>query len=161
MSFIHDALKKTQENLEYQNIKKNDSVLPISPAPQQSIKTAQKPKAQIHSLRFFILLSLLIVLIIVFFSQKSFFIKYKKITPPLSATIQKLIVEPIRSETPTPSFVVSGIMMIDNKQVALINNEIHHVGDIIKNGKIIEITLEKVVLELNGEEITLAVGEKY
>jgi hypothetical protein len=164
MSFIHDALKKTQKNLHpTQNQPQNAKENVIAPErPQNILKETQLAKSS--KSKKIILLRLLILIFIIFIIN-NFYLSKKH--PPKSQKIKKILKNPIISTNPasqqsiTPKLTLSGIMMIDNQYVALINDEIHRVGDIVNTGKILEITLEKVVWELNGEEITLMVGQKY
>jgi len=165
MSFIHDALKKTQKNL--QNIEKKSQPMvepiAISGINQESLQETKKsPQPR---LRKNILLRWLMLVIIIFIVNNLYILPKQKILLQKKIFFPKTM--PVASNslsqqtTPAPLLTLSGIMMIDNQYVALINNEIHHAGDIIHNGKIIEITLEKVLIELNGEKITLTVGQKY
>ncbi|MCK5012342.1 MAG: hypothetical protein KAS66_00835 [Candidatus Omnitrophica bacterium] len=54
-------------------------------------------------------------------------------------------------------FVLSGTSLIDGKRVALINDEIYEVGEIINGKKITSINLNKIELRDNEKIITLRV----
>ena len=56
-------------------------------------------------------------------------------------------------------FVKLGIMTMDEKNVALINNEIYEVGDMINGMKIMDITLNSVKLLHNKRIQTLKVSK--
>ena len=55
------------------------------------------------------------------------------------------------------ALVLSGTMMMGDKRVALINNDIYELGDIINGKKITSISLEKVELLDNDKVVTLTV----
>lgn len=50
---------------------------------------------------------------------------------------------------------VSGIMTMENKRVALINNEIYEVGDIVNGMRIVEIERDKVHLSYGNQNIKI------
>ena len=165
MSFIHDALKKTQKNLHpMQGQPQNSKENVIAPERPQNILTETLPQKPFSSKKN-ILLRLLILILIVFiinilYSPKKQMPQSRKIKKLTKTSV--LPADPAPQETtPATKLTLSGIMLIDNQYVALINNKIHRIGDTVNNGKIIEITLEKVIWELNGEQITLSVGGKY
>ena len=53
------------------------------------------------------------------------------------------------------NLVLNGIMMDQNKMVALINDEIYEVGDYIGDHKVTEITLDRVELRDDGNNVTI------
>ena len=76
-----------------------------------------------------------------------------------SAPTSSNVIQPKFSKTknaPQPTaenpLILSGTMMMENKRVALINNGIYEVNDMVEGKKVLTITLEKVEL-LDGENI--------
>ena len=58
---------------------------------------------------------------------------------------------------PPGTLVVSGIVAMGSKQVALINNEIYEVGDIVDGKKILNISLDQVEIQAGDSKQTIKV----
>lgn len=140
MSIIYDALKKVEKTAD---------------------KDAPKPKdtSKAKPIIIFIL-----VIILGFFAGNMLISsltrsKFKPtVSPVLPMQIEKPVLppapaEPVRSSEPT--LVLNGILFEQDKGYALINNQVLKVGDTIKEAKVQEISMEKVVLEFEGRKITL------
>lgn len=144
MSIIYEALQKTQANREYQRT---------------------KFRIPFFDLGLLIINIILIIIVSIFYYHHftkrtdSIAIKHppivKKIikTPPLpvsTETIQesKPIIKPRKFLTLdyTGSLVLNGVFISENETVALINNQTHHLGDIVDNMKIISISMDNIKL---------------
>jgi len=61
---------------------------------------------------------------------------------------------------PADAFIINGVMVENNKTVALINNEIFEVGETVNGKKILNITLDRIDVLENGEIKSFPVGRK-
>ena len=61
---------------------------------------------------------------------------------------------------PKDTLALSGIMTMDNKKVALINNEIYEVGETVQGMKIVDIAPDSVQIKMGGKVKTLKIRKK-
>jgi hypothetical protein len=184
MSIIHDALKKVQTDL----TRKNDSLPPaavqktekretlISPKVEMSRTPCSPASPQVRQTRSAWNFSKDIIFLASGFFILLFgwghFIQPLTITalPPTESAYQtpEHNSHPPASTAPEPvipeeqPLVVSGIMAMDDKHVALINDAIYEAGEEIEGQRILEITMEKVrIFDIEKGEIkTLKVTKK-
>ena len=177
MSIINDALKKAQSNLKkketehipniYEKLYKPKEISPpssefIEPPPQEQ-------KAWYSGI---LTLITIFFLVIGFLSAVLFFLLNQSTTKTQTVVVQP---EDSNESTITPSpaaatpakrlykrneLVLSGIMMMGDKRVALINNDIYELGETVQGKKIIDITLDKVELQDGNRTIVLQVRKK-
>jgi len=187
MSIIDDALKKAQSNLDKKNnlsptSQEKQPAQPKTPAPQTSRPAVrplpQRPSENESSKNKTILISILSLIVLagaLFFILNKTSLKNSAFTKNIP--VLKLINNSSK-EKPAPSIkpktkpllrinydkntmILNGTMTIDNKRVALINNNIYKVGDTVNGNEIIIITMERVELrDENGQITRLNVGKK-
>lgn len=173
MSIINDALKKAQENLAQKEEKQsNKDVSNIYDKLRQGTKYSnptEKPSPKSGSGKtiktkktwyktvvvlvcvFFVIIGVLLTILLNLMKESS--------SPPLAEKIApvKELFKPkekpvVKREYQQGELVLNGIMMMDDKRVALINDEIYQVGDFVQGRKVINITLKKVDL-IEGDKI--------
>ena len=171
MSIIHDALKKTQENLNQKDPKAEDiskiyeklkkpGVDHKSPPP--SFKKDDKKKTEERSSNPFIGILILILLVAgIFFVYQYFyggkkgkmaFKQFKFEIPKQRSTPQQ--VKP--REYGVEEIVLNGIVAANERKAALINGKIYEIGEEIKGKKVINITVDKVeLMDTTGAVTTL------
>lgn len=160
MSIINDALKKTQSDLLTKALKPSaqeekkptpaQATLPLRSSGPAAPESAQLKKTTKRSVdRTQVLLGItigfcvcLLAGMILIFNQIS--------SHGLATTSRKAVRRPHKNSS--SEIVISGVITRNNKNVALINNEIYEVGETINGKKIVNITLEKVEL-LDGGKI--------
>lgn len=144
MSIIHDALKKTQSKLNL---------------PEEEIAKRK------------LLLKLYIAFIVVAIIGASFALTTLLYSPPLPEKLAKEIEKTTSREENTNtksnwftspqgkrrSFVLNGIVNIDKKRMALINDEVVKKGDYIEGAAVIDILDDKVFLDLGGKPVVLKI----
>jgi hypothetical protein len=185
MSIIHDALRKTQNkmdnkdakagqpgpdptsdaqkdvNIIYEKLhqKKVDHSVPPG-SPVKSAKTQPEKKANQAGPVLFLFLLIFALGGTVYF----IYFKGKKINlpkPHFSSNSSHS-----RKTKPVPTYgdneiVLNGTMMMGDRQVALINNEIYELGETVKGKKIVSISLQKVELEEADGNITVLKVQSY
>ncbi|MBF0521570.1 MAG: hypothetical protein HQL24_00785 [Candidatus Omnitrophica bacterium] len=206
MSFIHDALRKTQKNL--QDINYQTPTLKNPRPPDPSLRPNLDPgnPKKNTALILLVIACVVILLLSIHISHlpPKIQAEHLHVTPavmpvnpvpmtvtaapaqePVTTTAAQTVTTPTPAPTmeatqpqaveqapvaqvaqpqaaaPAPSIIVSGIMLLDEKKVALINNKVHQIGDTVNGGKILEISKDKVVIEIDGKPITLSVGQSY
>ena len=183
MSIIHDALKKAQNKLEgKQNTDASEKMqsaerIETASSAVPSRQTMSQPQSASSSPIPLILgLSLLALACLLFFLFP-YLKKSKPQTPPQQISVQPQATLPKTIPTtavaappvtapaqgtvsPAGALTLNGIMMTGKKQVALINNKIYEVGDMVNDKKIIDITMDKVELLDGGNTIILNVRSK-
>ena len=146
MSIIYDALRKTQENRE--NIR--------DPQEMTGKTSVMKSNRNFEWPDIFLLGSigaLLILLIAIYLTHLSFTPDAKKVavvTPPA--------VPAVTEPTPLPKLVLNGVFLSDHEQIAMINNQTYHFGDIVSGLKIVDIQGSSVKLQNEHHSIVLAVS---
>lgn len=206
MSIIHDALKKTQNNLNnnqdknasnkmntenpdssnappanpmsviYDKLHKKPDVKQNPPHPKSPTKR-NNPNNETQSnpvMTFFTIIFCLFIItgagwfIYQYYAQnmekngvdlkKALTIKPQKLytigTPKKPRPKPAVKVAQEEKNIPSNTIILSGITMMGEKRVALINNEIYQVGESVQGKKIISISIEKVELEDNTGNIT-------
>lgn len=206
MSIIHDALKKTQSNLNNnqekdasskmntENTASNNTNPPPPANPMSSIydKLHKKPDANQNPpnpksptkrnnpknetqgnpvMTFFTIIFCLFIIagaiwfIYQYYAQnmdktgvdfkKALTIKPQKLYIIGTPTHRpKPVVKKVEKNLPPNTIVLSGITMMGDKRVALINNEIYQLGESVQGKKIVSISIEKVELEDSTGNIT-------
>jgi len=179
MSIINDALKKVQQSLQPSSSNLSDSGQPPTPAtgPQQpKMKdtpsgTAQAEPQQTHPvsknkkwrdsallLICFVICALLFFLILFLFRQKSLF------PMPAPAPVQKTAAPTPPAPNKPPrnpnDIVVTGVMKMGSGNMALINNEIYEVGEIVNGARIVTIEMDRVEVMKDGQIQVLRVSGK-
>ena len=174
MSIINDALKKAQQSLEkkqhktpienvYEKLSKPQEPLAphsalSSPASISGVTSSDEPKAWYTNIFFLTSIFLIVIgfltAILIFLSNQS------------SIKIKHLFIQPVDSQgsvkPPPPSavkrtynkdeLVLSGIVMMGDQRVALINDAMYELGEKVQGKQIINITMDKVEI-LDGERI--------
>ncbi len=175
MSIINDALKKVQTNL----VKKEQKEPPTNkvdiyaklhkprePQPPQDPSTTvntnpilEKPESSPVTLPILIGAFTLIIgflLAVLIFVSNPALMKSKTVSSaPAASTVEPTVTPP--KVYGKDEFVLSGIMMMGDKRVALINNDIYETGETIQGRKIINITFDKVELQDGQKIIELSV----
>jgi len=152
MSIIHDALKKTQNNLLTPNsaTPAKDKVQP-SAAGKINISPVQKRTS----------FSFLTSIFLICLACVGTYMYYFDVFTPQISSWQKQ--NPPYLQTAGPSAngpKLNGIMTMNDTRVALINNEIYETGDSFQDMKILNIALDRVDLMKNGQIKTITVGKK-
>lgn len=134
---------------------------PASSVPERT--PDPKPKASSKSILTFFLFVFIAVAIVILL-QLALFQKISTSTvtrTPTARPIPNQIFKspisrnPLSTQKSSQILVLKGISMIDkNKKVALINDAIYEVGDMVQNKKVVAITLDKVDLQDKKGEIT-------
>lgn len=180
MSIINEALKKAQQDLKR-------TVLPVPVRAETSFEAETPPPASQPASAMFApspskekgkswrmvvvweLLSLCVIGAFLFVLQPQIFdILNKRNVPPAAAqpapvaapaaAPQTAVIRPIRPNK--NAMTLNGIMQIENKWMALINDEIYEEGDYIKNKKIDKISSEGVTLVEGNRTIFLSARHK-
>lgn len=137
-----------------------------APTPKSKDEKTKKPPSKVIPL-LFILIGLIIVAFFTFrkslpkkftITEKIPFAKSKEIQS-LTPTI-KPKTKPIAQITyDQNTFILNGTSIIDNKRVALINNDIYNVGDTVNGRKVLVINKKTVILETaEGKQIEIRTG---
>ena len=172
MSIINDALKKTQEKMDKQEPKsissiydklKNSASANAESArggpPSNSNETKAPPDHSRLKLMLFIMLALAGVAAFIyrpklnqFIARTSYYLRTSSVKPAA-----KKAQPVVKREIPKNGILLSGVMMMDNRRVALINDGIYEVGEFVNGKKIVNITLEQVDFLENGKIATYSV----
>ncbi len=176
MSIIDDALRKAQSNLSKAKGKETPAPINTPQSAKNSSTPTQNnavPKTRTPTTKIIPLLVIPICLGAIFFffvfnkkSPKTWVIT-KGLPFPKSDTIKKQFpsIKPRTKPLPKINYaqgtlILNGTSIIDNNRVALINNNIYSVGEIVNGKKILNISNKNVELENEtGEIIYLKVGE--
>ncbi|OGX05431.1 MAG: hypothetical protein A2Z88_05935 [Omnitrophica WOR_2 bacterium GWA2_47_8] len=86
-------------------------------------------------------------------------ISTSKAQPSASDQARPFMATPVQSAQSGSGLNLSGIVEMQGRRVALINGEIYEVGDSVQGRKIVDISLDKVEIEENGEIVTLTVEQ--
>ena len=137
-----------------------------APGKGQSQKAANEKVSTLRSAKKWIKTSAVVAVCLLFISGGFFFISRLRpvqkffrsvknnITPSRAYIARKT---PKRRTYKSGELVLNGTSLIDGKRVALINDEIYQVGEIINGKKITSINLNKIELRDNEKIITLRV----
>jgi hypothetical protein len=154
MSIINEALKKVQKNRQGQDtppgsnptVSDRSGLASDNPLSSPGMKTLSSatalPKNLLLSNRVLILLPLIILIIILVNQIVKLF--------PLSPA-------PKKETAPTEQIEVSGIMTMENKKMALINNEIYEIGDVVGGMTLMTITEDAVQMLKEGRLVSYKV----
>ncbi len=177
MSIINEALKKAQKDL-----KKNDASVSIEapayvqpPAPQPAAAMFAPPSSEKkgknwRTVVLWEILALCVIGAFLFILQPQMFDILNMRNPPPPAATQPApvaappvapataVIRPIRPNK--NAMTLNGIMKIENKWMALINDEIYEEGDYIKNKRIDKISSEGVTLVEGNRTIFLSARHK-
>ena len=159
MSLIHQALEKVEQ----EKGAKSKPVLPRS-FPLESLKPLEKVKDRsenswtAYGIISVLLLSLILGLVY-FFTHPPQPVRLpahspKKNRPAPSATYPAPLTVPIRIGR--PQFILTGITQVGEERTAIVNNQLVRIGDEIGNAKVEAIEAKKVVLNFDGEKISLS-----
>ncbi|MBN2831551.1 MAG: hypothetical protein JXL82_04695 [Candidatus Omnitrophica bacterium] len=149
MSIIYDALKKVEKSFGKKTPEKNQTE-------NQTVKPKNKNNPA--------LIYILVILAGLFLGKIaiSFFTRPKIIQPPPSAMpviTPADIAPPVEEEKPAPPpdpvLTLNGVYFQKNEGYALVNNRIIKIGDTIQGATVKAVTLDRVILEFEGREITL------
>ena len=179
MSIIHDALKKTQKNLNNitqhnisknteENSSKNNSMKILDETKIIAVKTPKNHSAIIIFCLIIITIVLVASTVISFLKTKSPSTSRKtasKITQEPTSQSIKTTAKPstktsinTKPHQPGQSLVLNGTLMANDKKAALINNELYEIGESIEGKTISNIFLNKVeLLDKNGTTTILKV----
>ena len=174
MSIIHNALKKTQQELD-KNIRKDISHIydklrasyqhpQINKEPEENSSTEGLKPLREKKIFPILTLSISTFILLVGATCLVYFFFYKQSSSSvLSASAKKRIYsQSVSSKNPNAHepFVLNGIMLRGQKIVALINDDIYEAGEFVDGKEIIKITPEAVQLKDDTNIITLSVRKK-
>ncbi|MFA6129679.1 MAG: hypothetical protein WC731_01670 [Candidatus Omnitrophota bacterium] len=150
MSIINEALKKTEESIQRNSLKKTSG-------------WDKKPKLKTYLLYF------LICAVILLLGSYIFKITNRKVSsphvsePPQTAPAQPPLAAPVLApeEQPKPEkkFILNGIFFSDDNGYALVNNQIVKENDSVDGAKVEKITMDTVELNNEGLIVTLSTGK--
>lgn len=179
MSIINDALKKVQQSLQHSRPSRHGGPDPSSPpeaGPQNTEMMDQlsnlTPTGPKSAFSFFkewrdtaILLMCFAICIILFFLILYLFRQNPTVPPPKTApastAVQKRPEPPPVSAVPDQDgIIVTGVMKMGSENMALINNEIYEVGEMIDGARIITIEMDRVEIMKDGNIQVLRVHGK-
>lgn len=168
MSIIHDALKKTQNNLKktrHDNTSKDtEQNIPVPNILQKPDKPDEPTGIHI-SYSAILLFCLILSTIILSINMIIYFIK-SKATPASKTQANKSSLSPRTSRSNIvpdaqhheQSLVLNGTLMADDKKAALINNELYELGESIGEKTINKISINEVeLIDKNGNITVLKV----
>jgi len=159
-------------------IRKESSPQPSLPPPPFLLKDSLLKKDYIQNI---LLVLFCLAMSCLFFALAAFLLK--QVTKPKATSVvpevvsekpaalkqQKIMPQKQREQPPAPALVIEkdplegitvyGIMTMDDKYVALINNEIYEVGDKIDGMKIMDIALDHVKFLIGKQIRTLEVNK--
>ncbi|MBF0385247.1 MAG: hypothetical protein HQL27_05190 [Candidatus Omnitrophica bacterium] len=177
MSIIHDALKKTQANLEGKSTKntiepnstegKKDRPSIVSHSPSSKASRPEEQKSRTPYL-FAVLIILVIAVVAYYFfylpsgkSNPLDLIRSAVATKAPSLKKQEVNKLPQASLKTTEGVKLNleGTMMMGDKRVALINGEVYQIGESVNGLIITDISLNKVLLKDGENTITLGPKE--
>ena len=144
--------------------KQTDRQNASAPGKGQKKKEADKKTSTLRSVKRWIKTSAVVAVCLLFLSGsfffiarlqpvKDFFLSIKKTRSSSRAYITKHA--PKRRTYKPGELVLNGTSLIDGKRVALINDEIYEIGEIINGKQITSINLNKIELRDNEKIITL------
>ena len=152
----------------YEKLYKNQANQKNAPAPGRSPKEKEvdKKKSTLRSAKKWIKTSAVTAICLLFLAGSFFFISrykpvqdflrsIKKNSPSSQARIARKA--PKKRAYKPGELVLSGTSLIDGKRVALVNNEIYEIGEVIDGKKITSINLNKIELSDDERIITLRV----
>jgi hypothetical protein len=163
MSIINDALKKTQDDLlgkqpvpaapaNPEPVLAAESGNPMAPPEKPILKKSPAAGSALSAKqkkeRFIIIVAaaagiLVLAVMIIVFSRIT-----RSGLPTKRATLR------------ANAFVINGVMVQNNKTVALINNEIFEVGETVNGKKIVNITVDRIDVLEKGEIKSFPVSKK-
>jgi len=156
MSIIYDALQKVQKNITQEK----------SPLQPETLKNSPPAKGKTRPIFIYVLV-VFFGLTLGNFAYNFLNHRLKKIVPTPSrtstaikqtaVTINPKIEEPTNPSplTSEPTLVLNGVFFEQGEGYALINNKIVRLGDEIEHAKVKEITIDGVMLDLDGKTIKL------
>ena len=173
MSIIHNALKKTQQELDkngkkdisriYDKLRASYQPPQINKEPEENISTEglklprKKKIFPIFTLSVSTFILLVSALCLVYF----FFYKQSSSSDLTASAKRKIYSQPVSSNPNMHEpLVLNGIMLKGQKIVALINDDIYEAGEFVDGKEIIKITPEAVQLKDDTNIITLSVRKK-
>lgn len=175
MSIINDALKKTQTNMDpketkdvskiYEKLHPPASTPPPRPASPSGSKQPEPPKQPVKKSQAPAILAIVCILCVVtgVLVAALFFSKQK--SSELSKKFTNTFFKP-KAPKPAPArvyrpgeIVLNGTMMMSDHRVALINDKIFEIGDVIDGRELLDVSFNKITLkdQDTGELITLHV----
>ncbi len=170
MSIINDALKKAQSDLTQNNQKEEKpkkttkNIYEKLHKPKPSSQTPQEKTPPKKNKNFLIPIFLVIIILAFLGGLTAYLLKDKQLISNINFSLPKLP-SPIGKTSSTRrsyndgDLVLSGTMMMEDKRVALINDEVYEVGDTINGNRIMSISLKKVeIMNPKGKTVTLRVG---
>lgn len=172
MSFINDALKKTQAKLgkkkpSAQTNKPIEQVYDklhqlneeykerLSPVPAEVFVKEDAPDPKNKKIWFNTTVASICLFLILLgaFSASLFHLMSQSKKSSAKSTESQYV-------TTFDTLTLNGTIMMGDKRVALINNEIYETGDYIRGMKIINIDMKKIEMLSNGEIVILEVRKK-
>ncbi len=186
MSTIHDALKKAEQDMKPEDQNAPITSAPQKPhnpfnkpaaPPEMSQETRQEtvqpPKR--NGKKFIGVIIAIILCCVLGFGityALDFFDLFPSQRKALSSKVSRffLSLQPQPADPPSsnaaaspqktkPPFKLQGIMVMEGKNVALINNDIYEAGDTVENIEILSISSKQITVLENGEEKTLRVSK--
>ena len=168
MSIIHEALKKVQSNRSETKTLKDPAVpsAPVAAAPKPMAAHAQKKPPTVTHLALWCLL-IVGVCGFTFYNLYQFIMrttemavaKYPAQTVSVSAPVAAPA--PVVQAKPVPvkkgEILLSGIVLMDGKNFALINKEFYEVGETVEGATITKITVDSVEVLQKGKTRTIKV----
>ena len=163
MSIINDALKKTQSEFQnkdgknptnvyekfYQN-KKNQ----LAPDDPKAAKREEAPRRKSSAGKVFLILFLFVlagVVTVRHYPNIPRVLMHKAKSLKIASTsTTPYVPPPVKRTIPEGAIILNGVMLMDDRHVALINDDVYEVGDYINGKKIVNITLEQVDFLQNG-----------
>lgn len=159
MSIINDALKKVQTIREHKNVPSEPpggvaperqplpaaspraESLPPAPAHQDNtLAQAPRPRSPLLPIRLIIVIPILILVLLSYH-------QFSKMSPPTGT--------PPPATTASPSDItLNGIMTMGDRKVALINDDIYEIGDMINGMTLIGISADSVQVLKDGKILT-------
>jgi hypothetical protein len=183
MSIINDALKKAQISIKKTDKPPEKKPEPKSEPStsnvyeklyqkqesavkgQQEGKTADKKSPGLRSAKKWVKTFAMVIISLAILSGSFYFLSRYKPVKDFLSSLRKIPASraylpkqaPKRRSYKPGELVLNGTSLIDGKRVALINDEIYQVGEIINGKKITSINLNKIELQDDEKIITLRV----
>jgi hypothetical protein len=149
MSIINDALKKAQQNISTNHDPDSsgtDGEIHHSVHPATPSNNRRAPSLRL--LLIIIALMLITAMLTIFFPEIQQFIR---LTHQSNADNKHTI-----NRVSAPSFRLNGIMISRDQPVALINNNLFHIGDHVEGYALVGISKSEISVEKNGQRFTVS-----
>lgn len=172
MSIINDALKKTQENLNKNNQTVNHHATTPTPQAETDIacdllptdtQQTNKKKTRHKALPLILLYGAFVLIISGLSSNKKVQNYFMKMSQQIKSAPVTTTVAVETTPTQQPPTIIkpknanlhfNGTMKIDEKIVALINDDVFEEGEMVENNEIIKITLKELTIKNPMGEIS-------